>query len=72
MYVDLDAGPGRAKTGNGCANAPVEWLFAVGEIAGVVAGAVEAAVAEQVWVGEVGAELFGGAKEVIDRAGLVG
>lgn len=44
----------------------------VGEISGVVAGAVSAAVSEKVGVGEVSANLFGGAPEIVEGLGLVG
>jgi hypothetical protein len=59
--VDLDSGPGAAEARDGALFAPVEGavLVAVREVAGVVAGAVEAAVSQEIGIGEVCADLFG-------------
>jgi hypothetical protein len=46
--------------------------LAVRQVAGVVAGAVCAAVAEEGGVGEVCADLLGGAPEIVGGLGLVG
>lgn len=72
--IELDAGPRAAEASDGgLLLAPVVGaLFARGEVAVVVAGAVEAAVSEEVGRAEVGADLLGGAPEVVDGAALVG
>jgi hypothetical protein len=73
-HVDLDTGPVTAKSSHGTLLAPVvrPLLVAVGEVAGIVAGAVEAAVPEQIWVREVGADLLGRGPEIVERVLLVG
>lgn len=71
VHVDLDAAPGAAESSDG-GGAPVVGLEAVGQVAGVIAGAVLAAVAAQRGVGEVGADLLGGGPEVVVGVGLVG
>lgn len=73
--IDLDARPGATETCNrGLAGAPIvgAGCGAVGDITVIVAGAVEAAISEEVGVGEVGAELFRGGIPVVEGAGLVG
>lgn len=71
--VNLDAGP---VAGEGCDGSRVPVvravLGAVDEVAGVIAGAVGAAVAEEVGGGEVGADLLGRGPEVVDVVLLVG
>jgi hypothetical protein len=47
-------------------------LVAIGQVAGIIAGAVLAAVTEKVGVGEVGADLFGSGPEIVEGLGLVG
>lgn len=72
--IELDTGPGAAETSDGSfLLAPVVGaFFARGEVAVVVAGAVEAAISEEVGRAEVGADLLGGRPEVVDGAVLVG
>jgi hypothetical protein len=72
MHINLNTTPCAAQASNGGSHAPVIRLLAVGQVAGVVTGAALAAVALEVWVGEVGADLLGGGPEVIQRVGLVG
>ena len=70
--VELDARPGAGDGGNGSI-APVVGaeLLAVDDVAGVVAGAVGAAVTLDLWVAEALAHGFGRAPEIVDRALLV-
>lgn len=66
--VDLDAAPLAGKRSNGSAGAPVVGavLGAVDEVCVVVAGAVEAAVTQDLGRREVGAELLRAGPEVVD------
>ena len=78
INIELDAGPGAAKTGDGwCAGvAPIIWShsLAVGDVASVVSSAALTAVAVEGVTGrrEVGTDLLGRRPEVVARAGLVG
>lgn len=72
MHIDLDTAPGAAQARHGGSDAPVVGLLAVGQVAGVVTRAALAAVALEIRVGEVGADLLGGGPEVIEAILLVG
>lgn len=68
----MDAAPGASQACNGPGLAPVVRLRAVGQVAGVVSRAALATVAQQVRVGEVGADLLRGGPEVVEGLCLVG
>ena len=72
--IELDTGPRTPQSRNGALLAPIKgsFRFAVDKVGGVVAGAVEAAVAEKIRVGEVGADLLGRGPEVVEGVFLVG
>jgi len=71
--VDLDARPRASERGDR-SSVPVvrAVLGTVGDVAGIVASAVGAAVAESLGRGEVGADLLGRGPEVVDAVLLVG
>lgn len=72
--INVDTRPLARETGDGARSPPVvrAVLCAVHDVAVVVAGAVGAAVAEQLRGGVVGAELLRGGPEVVDGVLLVG
>jgi Tfp pilus tip-associated adhesin PilY1 len=66
-YVDLDTGPCAAEASNrSFAVAPVVGCDTVGEVTSIVAGTVETAVSEEIWVAEIGSNLFRGGPEVVE------
>jgi hypothetical protein len=72
--VELDAGPLARQSRNGSSVVPVigAVLGAVYYPAGVITSAVESAVAERLWCGEIGTDLLRRRPEVVDRVLLVG
>lgn len=69
----MDTRPSTAETRNGSFGfAPGGGAGACGEVAVIVAGAVEAAVSEEFGRAEVGADLLGGTPEVVDGVAVVG
>jgi hypothetical protein len=72
--VEFDAGPLARQSCNGSSVVPIVGtvLGAVHNPAGVIASAVESAVAERLWCSEVGTDLLWRRPEVVDRVLLVG
>lgn len=71
IHVYLDAAPCAPQSSHGAALAPIVRLFAVRQVASIIASTPLAAITEQIWVGKVGTDLLGRGPEVVDGPGKV-